>query len=100
VVSAIGGRYAGLLAPLTPSRPLGSRTVDALDDKKLSRAMRDSGLGTPATRAETIETLIRHGYLAREGRSLAATDKGVRLIGVVHPHVKSPAMTGEWEAFL
>jgi DNA topoisomerase-3 len=71
-----------------------------VDDRELSQAMKDSGLGTPATRAETIETLIRHGYLERQGRSLAATEKGIRLIGLVHPHAKSPAMTGEWEALL
>ncbi|HVT57486.1 MAG TPA: RecQ family ATP-dependent DNA helicase [Thermoanaerobaculia bacterium] len=71
-----------------------------LDDKELSEAMKDSGLGTPATRAEIIETLLRRGYMERRGKALEATDKGVRLIAVVHPRVKSPAMTGEWEAQL
>jgi DNA topoisomerase-3 len=36
----------------------------------------------------------------RQGKSLEATDKGIRLIEVVHPEVKSPAMTGQWEAYL
>jgi DNA topoisomerase-3 len=71
-----------------------------LDDKELSEAMKESGLGTPATRAEIIETLLRREYLERQGKSLVATDKGIRLIQVVHPHVKSPAMTGQWEAQL
>jgi DNA topoisomerase III len=71
-----------------------------LDDKELSEAMKESGLGTPATRAEIIETLLRRDYIVREGKTLEATDKGVRLIEVVHPHVKSPAMTGQWEAQL
>ena len=71
-----------------------------LDDRELSEAMKDSGLGTPATRAEIIETLLRRLYIERQGKMLIATDKGVRLIQVVHPHVKSPAMTGEWEAHL
>lgn len=71
-----------------------------LDDKELSEAMEDSGLGTPATRAEIIETLLRRGYMERKGKALEATDKGIRLIEVVHPHVKSPAMTGQWEAQL
>jgi DNA topoisomerase-3 len=71
-----------------------------LDDKELSEAMKESGLGTPATRAEIIETLLRREYIERQGKSLIATDKGVRLIQVVHPHVKSPAMTGRWEADL
>jgi DNA topoisomerase-3 len=71
-----------------------------LDDRELSEAMKDSGLGTPATRAEIIETLLRREYIVRQGKSLEATDKGVRLIEIVHPHVKSPAMTGQWEARL
>jgi DNA topoisomerase-3 len=71
-----------------------------LDDKELSEAMKESGLGTPATRAEIIETLLRREYIVRTGKTLEATDKGVRLIEVVHPHVKSPAMTGQWEAQL
>ncbi len=74
-----------------------------LDDKELSAAMKESGLGTPATRAETIETLLRREYIERLGgksKALQATDRGIRLIENVHPHVKSPAMTGEWEAKL
>jgi DNA topoisomerase-3 len=71
-----------------------------LEDKELSAAMKDSGLGTPATRAEIIEALLRRGYMERRGKALAATDKGVRLIDLVHPQVKSPAMTGQWEAQL
>jgi len=71
-----------------------------LDDKELSDAMKESGLGTPATRAETIETLLRREYLVRKGKTLEATDRGIRLIEVVHPQVKSPAMTGRWEAEL
>lgn len=71
-----------------------------LDDKELSDAMKDNGLGTPATRAAIIETLLKRSYIVREGKSLAATEKGVRLIEVVHPEVKSPAMTGQWEARL
>jgi len=71
-----------------------------LDDKELSAAMKDKGLGTPATRAEIIETLIRREFVVRERKTLAATDKGIRLIERVHPEIKSPAMTGEWEARL
>jgi DNA topoisomerase-3 len=71
-----------------------------LDDKELSDAMKDSGLGTPATRAAIIEVLLTRGYVERQGKALAATDKGIHLIEVVHPEVKSPAMTGQWEAGL
>ncbi|MFB3826265.1 MAG: DNA topoisomerase 3 [Bryobacteraceae bacterium] len=71
-----------------------------LDDKELSDAMKECGLGTPATRAAIIETLLEREYIVRQGKSLAATDKGIQLIEVVHPEVKSPAMTGQWEAYL
>ena len=72
----------------------------SLDEKELSDAMKETGLGTPATRAAIIEVLLKRGYVIRSGKSLEATDKGIHLIEVVHPEVKSPAMTGQWEAFL
>ncbi len=71
-----------------------------LEEKELSEAMKETGLGTPATRAAIIEVLLKRDYIVRNGKSLEATDKGVRLIEVVHPEVKSPAMTGQWEAQL
>jgi DNA topoisomerase-3 len=71
-----------------------------LDEKELSEAMRETGLGTPATRASIIETLLKREYVIRDGKNLEATEKGIHLIEVVHPEVKSPAMTGKWEAYL
>ena len=71
-----------------------------LDEKELSEAMKASGLGTPATRASIIEVLLKREYIERNGKNLEATEKGIRLIRVVHPEVKSPAMTGQWEAYL
>ncbi len=71
-----------------------------LDEKELSDAMKENGLGTPATRANIIEVLLKREYIERQGKSLAATDKGIQLIDVVHPEVKSPIMTGQWEANL
>jgi DNA topoisomerase-3 len=71
-----------------------------LDERELSEAMKETGLGTPATRAATIEVLLKRGFIVRDGKNLEATDKGIHLIEVVHPEVKSPAMTGQWEAFL
>jgi DNA topoisomerase-3 len=62
--------------------------------------MKERGLGTPATRAAIIEVLLKREYILRRGKSLEATEKGIRLIEVVHPEVKSPAMTGQWEAWL
>ncbi|NLY95375.1 MAG: DNA topoisomerase 3 [Myxococcales bacterium] len=70
---------------------------EALDDDELSAAMRERGLGTPATRAAILETLIQRGYLVREGKTLRATPRGERLIDLVDESVKSPALTGEWE---
>jgi DNA topoisomerase-3 len=71
-----------------------------LDEKELSDAMKESGLGTPATRASILEVLITRAYMVRDGKALEATEKGIHLIEVVHPEVKSPAMTGQWEANL
>ncbi|PIE83066.1 MAG: recombinase RecQ [Candidatus Contendobacter odensis] len=71
-----------------------------LDDKALSAAMKDSGLGTPATRADIIETLIQRQYLDRDGKALKPTERGIRLIERVQPPIKSPMMTGQWEARL
>ncbi len=71
-----------------------------LEEKEMSDAMRECGLGTPATRSAILETLLRREYIARDAKTLVATDKGVALVGMVHPHVKSPAMTGDWEAKL
>jgi DNA topoisomerase-3 len=72
----------------------------ALDEKELSQAMRESGLGTPATRASIIETLLKREYIVRQGKSFAATEKGIALIEMVHSEVKSPSMTGRWEQAL
>src|SRR5208282_4751591 len=72
----------------------------SLDERELSDAMKETGLGTPATRAAILEVLLKRGYIVRTGKSLEATEKGIHLIEVVHPEVKSPAMTGQWEAFL
>jgi len=67
---------------------------------ELSDAMRERGLGTPATRASTIEELVAKEYIARDGKTLRAAPRGVLIIKSVHPHLASPAMTGEWEARL
>lgn len=55
------------------------------------------GLGTPATRAGTIENLVKHGYIIRDGKKIASTDKGKKLISVLPDEIKSPMLTAEWE---
>jgi DNA topoisomerase-3 len=60
--------------------------------------MKDSGIGTPATRAAIIERLIQVGYIEREGRALHATDKGVQVISLLGQHpLTSAELTGSWE---
>ena len=75
-----------------------------VDDDELREAMSERGLGTPATRAATIEGLIRQKYITRDGRELIATGKGVRLIDLLQEmdieDLTSPSMTGDWEAKL
>jgi DNA topoisomerase-3 len=71
-----------------------------LEDRDLAEFMLDSGLGTPATRAGVIETLLSRNYLLRKGKSLVATPLGHKLIATVHPSVKSPELTARWEQLL
>ena len=69
-----------------------------VDDDELREAMKDSGIGTPATRAAIIERLIDVGYVEREGRALVATEKGTNVIKFLGEHaLTSPSMTGDWE---
>jgi DNA topoisomerase-3 len=72
-----------------------------VDDEQLKEALKERGLGTPATRAAIIETLLQRGYIIREKKALAATDLGRYLIALVQDRgLKSPELTGEWEAKL
>ena len=69
-----------------------------VDDDELREAMKDSGIGTPATRAAIIERLITVGYIERDGRSLVATEKGLNVIRLLNEHaLTSPGLTGSWE---
>lgn len=55
------------------------------------------GLGTPATRANTIENLVKHGYIERDGKKITSTGKGRNLIKVMPDEVKSSKLTADWE---
>jgi DNA topoisomerase-3 len=60
--------------------------------------MKDSGIGTPATRAAIIERLIDVEYIEREGRSIVVTEKGLNVIRLLGGHpLTSPVLTGDWE---
>ncbi|MBO4297795.1 MAG: DNA topoisomerase 3 [Clostridia bacterium] len=72
----------------------------ALEDETLRESMKDSGLGTPATRAAIIERLIEVGYARRKGRAIVSTDKGDKLISVAPEELTSPIVTGRWEKSL
>ncbi len=69
-----------------------------VDDDELREAMKDSGIGTPATRAAIIERLIQVGYVERDGRALVASEKGLNVIRLLNRHaLTSPELTGNWE---
>lgn len=69
-----------------------------VEDDELREAMKEHGLGTPATRAAIIERLINVKYIERKGKNLVPTDKGVAVIEKLPIEaIKSPTLTGEWE---
>lgn len=73
----------------------------SLDDEKEKEAMKDSGLGTPATRAGIIELLLARSYVERSGRSLIPTPKGLEVYGIVKEKmIADVSMTGQWECAL
>jgi DNA topoisomerase-3 len=69
-----------------------------VDDEELREAMKESGIGTPATRAAIIERLLQVGYIERDGRALIVTEKGLNVIRLLGEQpLTSPSLTGEWE---
>ncbi len=71
------------------------------DDEQLKEALKEKGLGTPATRASIIEVLIKRNYIQRQKKTLLSTESGRHLIAIIaDDRLKSAAMTGEWEAKL
>ncbi len=71
-----------------------------VEDEELREAMKEKGLGTPATRAAIIETLISAHYLVRHGKELQPTAKAIQTITLLKnavPELTSPELTGEWE---
>jgi DNA topoisomerase-3 len=106
------GSYKSLAKQTTPPPRYTEATLLAamesagksIDDEALRAAMKDVGLGTPATRAAIIETLLRRNYIARERQQLIPTDMGLALIRfLIDTKVGSLAsaeLTGNWEARL
>ena len=71
-----------------------------LSDKTLARLLADRGLGTSATRAQIIETLIERGYVGRVGKSLQSTTSGRELVAMVDERIAGVEMTARWESEL
>ncbi len=93
----------------TPPKPYTENTLlgametagKLVDDDQLRELLKEKGLGTPATRAAIIETLLKRRYIERQKKALTATDLGRYLIAVVeNPELKSPELTGQWEGKL
>jgi len=89
-----------------PPRPYTENTLLAametsgklIDDEQLREAMKGRGIGTPATRASIVETLLSRSYIVRDKKALRVTDLGRYLIAIIaDPVLKSPELTGEWE---
>lgn len=85
---------AGLLSAMENA----GKEIDNEDERK---ALKDIGIGTPATRASIIETLFKRDYIRREKKSLIPTDKGLQVYGAVkNKKIADVAMTAEWEMAL
>ncbi len=68
-----------------------------IENEELAEAMKDRGLGTPATQAGIIETLKKRGFIEAQKNNLVSTVRGREVIALMDDKVKSPEMTGEWE---
>ena len=69
-----------------------------VDEEELREALKESGIGTPATRAAIIERIIQVGYVERDGRALVVTEKGLNVVRLLGEHpLTSPSLTGDWE---
>ena len=72
-----------------------------IEDESMRQAMKDCGIGTPATRAAIIETLLKREYMVRQQKKLVPTEKGLALHSVVkNMAIANVEMTGRWEAEL
>lgn len=95
---------AGLLQAMEQAADLDLDEHEELDDEDVLAALRSKGLGTPATRADIIESLIEKGYVLRGGKNLRASAKGIQLIDVLErihaDHLAKAELTAEMEFHL
>ncbi len=90
----------------TPPRPYTEGTLVRametagrnIDDEELREALKENGIGRPATRAEIIKTLYKRNYIQKVKRNIVATPTGIELIGLIkNDLLKSAELTGQWE---
>ena len=90
----------------TPPKPYTEATLlrametagKLVEDDELRDALKENGIGRPSTRAAIIETLFKRNYIRRVRKSLAPTQTGIQLIGLIHEELlKSAVLTGIWE---
>lgn len=105
----LDGAYSARAKQTAPPRRFTEATLlssmesagKSIDDEALRAAMKDTGLGTPATRASIIETLLDRGYILRDKQALVPTATGMGLISALPvASLASPELTGAWEARL
>lgn len=87
---------------LTEASLLQAMERASLHEHQVDKQIKARGIGTPATRASIIETLITRGYVQREKKNLNATNVGIMLVEYLRPfeHLTNPSMTGQWEQLL
>ena len=71
--------------------------MERAGNEEMQEDVERKGLGTPATRADIIEKLVKDGYITREKKMLFPTEQGMKLIQVLPDMVKSPKLTADWE---
>lgn len=71
--------------------------MDKAGSEDMSDDVERKGLGTPATRADIIEKLVKDGFVKREKKQMIPTDDGIKLITILPDVVKSPKLTADWE---
>lgn len=96
VKSSLNEHYTSPPKRFTESTLLAAMERAGNDSYEDSEAEK-KGIGSPATRAGIIETIIKRGYVQRSGRTLAPTTKGITLINSVPEDIKSPKLTAQWE---
>ncbi|MCL2545764.1 MAG: DNA topoisomerase [Oscillospiraceae bacterium] len=83
-----------------PANKLSAMEALNISGSSIADLMKHRGLGTPATRAGTIEKLIKIGFIERSKKKLLPTEKGSCLIALLHETLKTPMLTAEWETKL